>query len=246
MSKDPAFLFYPSDFLTGVSDLTMEERGQYITLLCLQHQKHSLTIKAIKLSAGNVTADVLSKFQKDENGNYYNARLRLESEKRAKHSDKQRDRAKKGWEKRRKEASGGEAVADAAALPLINRNVNRNKDITIDENGNEIYTAELLETFPFEDFWNLYDKKTSDKKKCNAKFDKLNERDKQQIFETLPEYKKATPDKQFRKNPETYLNNRAWEHEIIIPENNGQKQASNITAASLAAEAERRYGQSNQ
>ena len=29
MSKDPAFLFYSSDFLTGVMDLTMEENGIY-------------------------------------------------------------------------------------------------------------------------------------------------------------------------------------------------------------------------
>lgn len=215
MSKDPAFLFYPSDFLTGVSDLTMEERGQYITLLCLQHQKHSLTDKAIKLSVGNVSADVLKKFSRDPDGNFFNSRLRIEAEKRVKHSEKQRDRAIKGWEKRKKKDSGGEAVADAVALPLENVNENRDINITADVITNEIITAEVLETYPFEDFWNAYDKKTSDKKKCKAKFEKLNERDKQQIFETLEEYIKSTPDKKFRKNPETYFNQRGWEHEII-------------------------------
>jgi len=50
MAKDPAFLFYSSDFLSGITDLTMEERGQYITLLCLQHQKGSLSEKTIRLS----------------------------------------------------------------------------------------------------------------------------------------------------------------------------------------------------
>lgn len=73
--KDPAFLFYSSDFLTGVSDLTMQERGQYITLLCLIHQKGRLSDKAIKLNTPSVSIDVLTKFDKDEDGNLYNKRL---------------------------------------------------------------------------------------------------------------------------------------------------------------------------
>ena len=75
MSKDPAFLFYSSDFLTGISDLTMEERGQYITLLCLQHQKGALSPKTIKISVGDVSSDVMSKFEQDEAGNFLNKRL---------------------------------------------------------------------------------------------------------------------------------------------------------------------------
>jgi len=84
MAKDPAFLFYSADFLTGVADLTMEERGQYITLLCLQHQKGELSEKTIKLAVGNVSDDVLSKFTKLENGNFINKRLLNEMVKRDK------------------------------------------------------------------------------------------------------------------------------------------------------------------
>jgi len=35
-NKAPAFQFYAQDFLTGVMDMTMEERGLYITLLARQ------------------------------------------------------------------------------------------------------------------------------------------------------------------------------------------------------------------
>ena len=45
MAKDPAFVFYTGDFLNGVIDMTMEERGQYITLLCFQHQKGHISQK---------------------------------------------------------------------------------------------------------------------------------------------------------------------------------------------------------
>ena len=38
MAKDPAFLFYPSDFLTGTMFMSHEQIGIYIRLLCSQHQ----------------------------------------------------------------------------------------------------------------------------------------------------------------------------------------------------------------
>ncbi len=132
MAKDPAFLFYSKDFLTGVQDLTMEERGQYITLLCLQHQKGHLSEKLIRLSCGNATADVMAKFSRDENGLFFNKRLDVEAEKRASHSEKQRQRAQSGWEKRKSEATQGEATANATALPLVNVNA----DVIVNENTN--------------------------------------------------------------------------------------------------------------
>lgn len=96
MAKDPAFLFYASDFITGVSDLTMEERGQYITLLCLQHQKGHLSEKTIRLNVANVSEDVLLKFKKDDNGLYYNDRLDIEIEKRSNFVDSRRENGKLG------------------------------------------------------------------------------------------------------------------------------------------------------
>lgn len=38
-NKDPAVLFYTSDFLGGAALMNMKERGQYITLLCLQRER---------------------------------------------------------------------------------------------------------------------------------------------------------------------------------------------------------------
>lgn len=96
MAKDPAFLFYSSDFLSGISDLTMEERGQYITLLCLQHQKGVLNEKTIRLSVGSVSVDVMSKFTKDESGFFFNERLLEETEKRNKFTESRRSNGLQG------------------------------------------------------------------------------------------------------------------------------------------------------
>lgn len=96
MAKDPAILFYTGDFLNGCTDLTFEERGQYITLLCLQHQKGHLSEKTIRLSVGSVSVDVLKKLQKDSEGNFYNERMEIEMQKRAQFLDSRYFNGKKG------------------------------------------------------------------------------------------------------------------------------------------------------
>jgi uncharacterized protein YdaU (DUF1376 family) len=96
MAKDPAVLFYTGDFLNGCTDLTMEERGQYITLLCLQHQKGHLSEKTIRLCLGSVSDDVLQKFCKDADGNFYQQRMEEEIQKRQYFLDTRYFNGKKG------------------------------------------------------------------------------------------------------------------------------------------------------
>ncbi len=59
-NNDPAFLFYSSDFLVGTIFMPYEQKGKYITLLCMQHQIGHLT----KEQVNSVCNDdvVLSKF----------------------------------------------------------------------------------------------------------------------------------------------------------------------------------------
>lgn len=95
MSKDPAVLFYTSDFLAGTSFFTMEQRGQYITLLCQQHQQGSIPENHMIFICGSLDSPVINKFQRDENGNYYNVRMREEAVKRANYC-KSRGKNKKG------------------------------------------------------------------------------------------------------------------------------------------------------
>tara|TARA_R110002153_G_scaffold238168_4_gene392461 strand:- start:14066 stop:14767 length:702 start_codon:yes stop_codon:yes gene_type:complete len=73
----------------------------------------------------------------------------------------------------------------------------------------------------FDDFWNMYDKKTG-LPKCKAKFSKLADSDIELIFKNLPAYVASTPDKKFRKNPEVWINNQCW-HDEIIKESLGAK-----------------------
>jgi len=129
MAKDPAFLFYSSDFLNGVADLTMEERGQFITLLCLQHQKGTLTDKTIRLSLGSVSVDVLSKFSKDKDGNFFNERLNEEIEKRIQFTESRRNNGSKGG--RPKNNTKPLGLAKHNLMEDVNEN--ENEDININK-----------------------------------------------------------------------------------------------------------------
>ncbi len=129
MAKDPAFLFYSSDFLNGVADLTMEERGQFITLLCLQHQKGTLTDKTIRLSLGSVSVDVLCKFSKDKDGNFFNERLNEEIEKRIQFTESRRNNGSKGG--RPKNNTKPLGLAKHNLMEDVNEN--ENEDININK-----------------------------------------------------------------------------------------------------------------
>lgn len=126
MAKDPAFLFYTSDFLVGTITMTHEQVGIYIRLLCLQHQKGKLTEQDMVHFGATNHSVILEKFN-CEDGCYYNERLSYESEKRKKHSEHQKMNAKKRWQCQT-DAKSMPNVCDgnAMAMPLENENENEN------------------------------------------------------------------------------------------------------------------------
>lgn len=90
MAKDPAVLFYTSDFLTGVRRMTYEQVGKYITLLCMQHQYGSLTDKDMMHICGTHDEDIWLKFEKTDAG-FINKRMHEEAEKRKRYSESRRN-----------------------------------------------------------------------------------------------------------------------------------------------------------
>ena len=95
MSKDPAFLFYSSDFLTGTMFMDDEQVGKFIRLMCAQHQKGRLSEKDMLKICGTHDADIFEKFERDEAGNYFNTRLEQEVDKRKAYSESRRNNRKK-------------------------------------------------------------------------------------------------------------------------------------------------------
>lgn len=68
---------------------------------------------------------------------------------------------------------------------------------------------------PFGEFWDAYDKKVGPKSRIERKWNQLSLGEQQAVMDYIPHYKNSTPEKKYRKNPETFLNNRGWEDELI-------------------------------
>lgn len=97
----------------------------------------------------------------------------------------------------------------------------------------------------FDEFWNAYDKKVG-KPKAMKLWAKLTNKEKAACLDYLPQYKVAQPDKQYRKNPETFLRNKCWNDELIYSydRRNSTGNAANCIndgRAASADEQERKY-----
>jgi len=213
MAKDPAVLFYTSDFLSGTFTMDNEQVGKYIRLLCLQHQKGKLSEKDMLSICKAYDVEIWDKF-KVEDGLYYNERMFNETIRRQKFSESRRNNAKSP-----KKESTSEAYAKHMETETENRTITINENINID----------------FEWFWNEYDKKVGDKQKLKKKWNKLTDEERQNAMNYIDLYKQSVPDKQFRKNPETFINNKSWNDEIIRTTPNigrkltySEQQASNL------------------
>lgn len=103
-----------------------------------------------------------------------------------------------------------------------------NKLKELNNDNNEISKVSVGVDFDF--FWNDYDKKVGDKIKIKKKWDKLSENDQNLILDHIPQYKISQPDKAYRKNPETYLNNKSWLDEIITKNQTGGVSVAHQTA----------------
>ena len=129
MAKDPAVLFYYSDFLVGTEFMSNEEVGIYIRLLCHQADKGRLTEKQVKsvCKAYAIPEFVKDKFTLDENGCYYQKRMEEEKIKRSKYV-----------ESRRKSALSPKSVRKAYAKRM------EDIDININVNDSSVLNAEEM------------------------------------------------------------------------------------------------------
>jgi uncharacterized protein YdaU (DUF1376 family) len=99
--KDPAFLFYSDNFMSGTMFFSDEQVGKYIRLLCAQHLTGHLLENHMIFICKKYDEEIFKKFVKDEEGKYYNIRLEEEIIKRYNYS-KSRSENKLGKTKKTK------------------------------------------------------------------------------------------------------------------------------------------------
>lgn len=183
MAKDPAVLFYTSDFLSGTMLMRNDQVGKYIKLLCIQHQQGHLSEEDMLEICGAYDERIFSKFVKDENGLYYNVRMEVEANKRRAYIESRSNNRKGNKNEDMKEhmkKDMNEDMSNHMTPHMENENINENinKDINVIKDivtylNNKLNTkyryttqsiqkhikARLNEGFVYEDFVTVIDKK---------------------------------------------------------------------------------------
>lgn len=94
-------------------------------------------------------------------------------------------------------------------------------------NGYEITPPQTIDEVcnDFEQWWNLYNKKRG-KDKCQKRWARMTKKERQACMAATPAYVRSITDKQFQKDPFTYLNGRCWQDEIIDPYGNTEQRTA--------------------
>jgi hypothetical protein len=178
--------------------MTFEEKGAYIEILMLQFNRGHMTSHMIGQLVGQLWGSIKCKFVQDEQGLWYNVRLDQEKDKRMSFTQSRRNNIK-GLNQHTIGHTLGHMTSH---MEDVNEDVNRN-----------INKVKIIDTL-FEEFWDLYDYKKS-RDKAEKAWKTLNQEEKALALQHAPVYAQSTPDKQFRKHPTTYLNNKSFNDEII-------------------------------
>ena len=124
----------------------------------------------------------------------------------------------KGWSKNQKI---GHNPAKSVYPDIIkDTEEGRESSGKVKEATNNITKYNITESninIPFTQFWDLYDKKRG-KANSEKKWHSLTDYERELIVVYIPKYIKSEPNKQYRKDPSTFLNQRAWEDELLKKE----------------------------
>ena len=234
MSKDPAFLFYTSDFLTGTMTMTDDQVGKFIRLLCLQHQKGDLSEKDMLFICKTYDEDIYCKFD-NVDGKFRNQRLFEEVEKRRSYSESRRNNRKK------KETPTHQEHISNISKTYVQHMENENEDENVIDNKIVDVVKKAKKTISidgeeidlenaFEQVWKAYNgassRQAGSKAKASLKWMALGKNDILLIREHLPKFIRAhVQAKKTDYFPDfvTYLNQRRFEDEKLPYQTNEQK-----------------------
>jgi hypothetical protein len=195
MSKDPAFLFYPDNWLGGTMHMQRITRACYLDLMLLQFHVGAFSLEQMQECLGPDVDKwelIKDKFE-CENSRYYNERLRIEINKRS------------GYCESRK---AGAYAMHMQCTPKIKIKIKSDLDKEGMQGGKPLWV-------PFDDFWAAYPRKEGKGAAIKA-WSKIKEPNSSLniILEALIWQKKSeqwTKDNgQFIPHPATYLNNQRW------------------------------------
>lgn len=208
MAKPPAFQFYANDFMDATRFWPANAVGLYVRLLCVQwtHDRIPSDIAIIAQGIGCSLQELEScwkligpKFVETSEG-LVNERL-----------EKVRER--------QEHISAIRSQANKQRTNLFakdeQKHQQRKEKEKVKVEGDIEGEALKVEVWPtFDDWWEAYGKKI-DRTKCEAKWKRMTQAEREAAYRHTEAYVKATPELQYRRHPQTYLNNANWNDEQL-------------------------------
>lgn len=129
MAKDPAFLFYPNDWIGGTMGMTFEEKGAYMELLMMQFNRGHMTSHMIGQVVGQMWDKIKHKFVQDNKNLWFNERLDIEIQRRKNYTKSRRNNisGKNQYTKNENIDSGHMTSHMENENENVNEDINKNK-----------------------------------------------------------------------------------------------------------------------
>lgn len=127
MANDPAFLFYPNDYIGGTMGMSFEEKGAFIELLMCQFNRGHMTAHMCGQLVGQLWDKVKHKFEQDDNGLFFNKRLEYEINKRKSYTDSRKNNIKGINQYTNKDAHMIGHMTTHMENENVNENINKEK-----------------------------------------------------------------------------------------------------------------------
>jgi len=231
MASDPAFLFYPGDWLGGTMTFTRHQKGAYIDLLMAQFNQFALSIEDIRYILGldfEVIWEVKlrSKFEVEpDTGLFFNRKLREEMLKRKMFCTSRKNN-KSGKNQHSNDRSLVRSHDQRKTSHMENDNacaLSSSTPNAFEPQAEDVFKTVLTKAvvFNFEDIWSKYPNKDGKKDALrHFKASVKNEKDMDDIHQALNNYLNSEKVKKgFIKNGSTWFNNwRDWiNYEEFVP-----------------------------
>lgn len=174
-------------------------------------------------------------FSINDDAFFYSESLMRRMEKLDEKRKKRIENSRKGGQKTqslnsaRKNASTTSSVTSSGTSSVTKASkVNKSKVKEINNTQSEKLLVSTC--FDFDLFWTAYDKKV-DRKRCESIYTKINEVDRKKIKDTIDLYVSTNKNRQYRKNPQTYLNGNCWDDDLtdVVVINKNQPKSSTPT-----------------
>lgn len=210
MANDFAFMFYAGDYLRDTQCLSEKAQVAYDRIMC-EHLRYVEDMKIICISQAKHNF-FIKRLNEDEKQELAMVLIEVEGGFQIPWVAESISKYKAYSDSRRKNRSG-KTKEDMNNISTTHDNHMESESVY--SNINTLHNNKKEINYDFEDFWVWYDKKVGDKAKLRKKWEAYTDEEREKCRIHIPLYKIAVPDKQFRKNPEAYLNQKSFNDEII-------------------------------